>query len=233
MTIYTVIVGPYDDLKQPFVVTPGWKYICFTDQDFKLPDNNIWEIRKVDVIPSGRAKTQREIKINFHKYIEDDFSIYIDGTFIINCNLDDWWSRFVPPFTTIKHPFDDCIYTDVRSCLTGKKADAQTLRNQSDSYRRLGVKKNGGLIASGILMRQKTPDVIEFCVKWWGQVYQWTHRDQIAFGLVNHRLPNRHTSIEWDYTTMKEFIHIPHIHKPFRNGRLNQMIEIYGSNKTG
>lgn len=28
---YTVISGSYDGLKEPRYVTPGWKYICFTD----------------------------------------------------------------------------------------------------------------------------------------------------------------------------------------------------------
>jgi len=40
---YTVLSGDYDNLKNPKVVTPGWKYVCFTDQDNVKSD--IWEIR--------------------------------------------------------------------------------------------------------------------------------------------------------------------------------------------
>ena len=28
---YTCITGKYDALIEPLVVTPGWKYVCFTD----------------------------------------------------------------------------------------------------------------------------------------------------------------------------------------------------------
>ena len=28
---YTVLSGDYDTLKKPTVITPGWKYVCFTD----------------------------------------------------------------------------------------------------------------------------------------------------------------------------------------------------------
>ena len=29
--IYTYIIGGYDSVKEPKVVTPGWDYICVTD----------------------------------------------------------------------------------------------------------------------------------------------------------------------------------------------------------
>jgi hypothetical protein len=29
--VYTFIFGDYDDLKSPTIMTPGWDYICFTD----------------------------------------------------------------------------------------------------------------------------------------------------------------------------------------------------------
>ena len=28
---YTYIIGNYDSLKEPSVITEGWDYICFTD----------------------------------------------------------------------------------------------------------------------------------------------------------------------------------------------------------
>ena len=40
--VYTCISGNYDTLKDPTVVTPGWEYICFTDQKVI---SNVWTIR--------------------------------------------------------------------------------------------------------------------------------------------------------------------------------------------
>jgi hypothetical protein len=224
-TIYTAIFGNYDDLKEPFIITPGWRYICFTDQDLK---SDVWEIVKVPVMSCGPSKTARFYKIMFHKHIESEFSIWIDATFIINIDLDIWWKRFKPSFTTIKHPFEKCIYKEAESCMRMQKANPGVLKNQIACYRKLGVPKNNGLIASGILMRQNTEELIKFCRTWWHEVETFSPRDQVAFGKANHKHPNTHTSIEWDYTQREEFIHIPHLSKKWRSGRLEQMLKKYG-----
>lgn len=229
MTIYTAIFGQYDDLKEPFVSNLEWKHICFTDQDIQ---SDVWEIIKVPVMKCGPQKTARYYKIMFHNHIEDSESIWIDATFIINVDLSEWWKQFIYPFTTIKHPFDDCIFTEAKACQRAGKGSYSQLKNQGDCYRRLGIPKNNGLIASGILMRKRTPQVIEFCKMWWKQVDQWSARDQISFGYVNFKMPNVHTSIIWDYTKQEEFIHIPHIKKGWRHIRFNQMKEKYGITPT-
>lgn len=176
----------------------------------------------------GPAKTARYYKIMFYKHIASEFSMWIDATFIINCDLNNWWGRFQPPFTTIKHPFDDCIYKDAKSCISGKKDNVSAIENQIELYKKIGIPKNNGLIASGILMRQKTEEVKRFCKTWWDQVESFSSRDQIAFGRVNHRFPNSHISIEWDYTKKEDFIHIPHLTKKWRSGRLNEIEQKYG-----
>lgn len=224
-TIYTAIFGNYDDLKEPFIVTPGWKYICFTDQDLK---SDVWEIRKVPVMDCGPTKTARFYKIMFHKHIESNFSIWVDATFIINVNLDKWWRRFIPPFTTIKHPFDDCIFSEAQSCKRMNKGNPEAIQDQILYYGKLGIKKHNGLVASGILMRERCPSVIKFCRLWWEDVNNFSSRDQIAFGKANHLLPKSHVSIEWDYTKEEDFIHIPHLGKFSRARRINSMMKKYG-----
>lgn len=228
MTIYTAIFGDYDDLKEPFVINDGWRHICFTDQDL---ESNVWEIRKVPVIENlDASKTARWYKINFHKVIDDPYSIWIDATFFINCNLDQWWEeRFIQPFGTIYHPFDDCIYKDARSCIEGGKGDRNKLIQQQDLYRHLGIKKNSGLISSGILMRENTMAVKRLCTTWWQQVEAWSNRDQVAFGYAQHKHPGVHTSTRWDYTKETEFIHIAHKSKAWRDVHKNRMVTKYGS----
>jgi len=227
-TVYTAIFGNYDDLKEPFVITNGWRYICYTDQDLK---SDVWEIRKVPVMECGPQKTARYYKIMFHESVEDPESLWVDATFFINCDLNEWWKRYTYPFTTIKHPFDDCIYKETKACQGAGKGNYIVLKNQIDCYRRLGVKKHDGLIASGVLMRKMTPQVIEFCKLWWKQVHQWSPRDQIAFGYVQHKMPGVHNSINWNYTTQDEFIHIPHLTKKWRIGKYIEVMNKYG-NKT-
>lgn len=222
-TCYTAIFGQYDDLKQPLVKSKNWKYICYTDQDFDLPEGNVWDIRKVGLINNDPIKTARWYKINFHKVVDTEFSLWIDGTFIININLNRWWLRFKEPFTTIKHPFDDCIYTDIESCLRGGKGKKSELERQRNFYLALGIQKKCGLIASGILFRQLEPKTIEMCKTWWRQVQSWSSRDQVAFGFAQWKHPGVHRSIEWNYTSQKEFIHVPHVGKPWREKVLKEI----------
>lgn len=205
--------------------TQGWKHICFTDQDLT---STLWEIKKVPLINNDPVKTARYYKIMFHKHIETEFSLWIDATFVININLTRWWRRFKSPFTTVLHPFDDCIYTDIISCMKGRKDDPGRLARQYAHYEDIGVPKNNGLISSGILMRQNDPRVRLICETWWEQVEKWSCRDQVAFGYAQWKHPGVHDGIRWDYTTQKEFIHIPHLHKPWRDEKLK---EAYASNK--
>lgn len=223
-TVYTAIFGKdYDDLKQPNFITQGWRHICYTDQDLVLPEDNVWEIRKVELRDNDPIKTARWYKINYHKAVETEFSLWIDGTFIINVNLNKWWRNFKAPFTTIKHPFDDCIYTDIQSCLRGGRGEKSELERQRDYYLAIGVQKKRGLISSGILFRQLEPKTIEFCKTWWHQVQSWSSRDQVAFGYAQWKHPDSHHSISWNYTTQNEFIHVPHLNRPWRNKVLQQL----------
>src|SRR5690606_2053969 len=191
-TIYTCIVGDYDDLKQPINTPPhahkGWKFICYTDNPnikcintFEEPTECIWEIRPLLFKHDNPAKTARWHKINFDRCVDTHESIWIDGTFFINQDLNRWWKRLKSDFTVVEHPFDDCAYIDLRSCISAGKGNWKTLMQQANDYLTEGLPENYGLIASGILMRKKTPEVIRFCEQWWEQVEKYTERDQSCF----------------------------------------------------
>lgn len=215
-TIYTAIFGKYDDLKEPanFKMVSGWRCVCFTDQDLH---SNTWEIVKVPVMPCGPAKTARYYKINFHKFIDSEFSIWIDATFIINTDVSRWFNNhFRPPFTTVDHPYDDCVYKDATACLEIGRGEPDKIKEQIVHYHSQGLPENFGLISSGILMRQRTPEVMEFCEQWWEQIEKFSSRDQIAFTFAYWNNPIDRHSIKWNYQKQKEFWHVPHLHKKWR-----------------
>lgn len=225
-TIYTAIFGDYDDLKEPTLPkkAKGWKYVCFTNQNL---ESRTWEIHKVPLIDNDPVKTARYYKIMFNKVVDTELSLWIDATFVINIDLNRWWKRFTPPFTAITHPFDDCIYTDAQSCIDSGRGDRKMIERQIELYKALNIPKHNGLISSGILMRQRVGAVNEFCRLWWEQVRNWSSRDQIAFGYANYKYPGLVNRIEWDYTTQKEFIHIPHKGKPWRDAKLRETYASY------
>lgn len=207
-TIFTAIFGNYDDLKEPQVITPGWRYICFTDQNLK---SNTWEIVRRQMLPEGATRTARYYKIMFHRHIESEFSIWIDASFIIKTDLNEWWKKFKEPFTCIKHPVRSCVYKEANICINRNKDAADLLLKQTKNYRRAGLPARNGLIASGILMRKMNQTAIDLCDVWYQQLQLYSSRDQIGFAYASWRMPVHHV-VDWDYRTGQEFIYITHLH---------------------
>lgn len=213
MVIFTAIFGFYDLPKKPQVITPAWRYVMYTDQNFV---SEIWEIRKVSLINGDPILTARYYKIMFHEHIEDEFSIWIDGSFTINCNLDRFMAgNFKSPMTVMKHPLRDCIYEEANVCVKQRRGDRNSIERQEYSYSCAGIKKRAGLIQSGILIRELNDWTIQFCELWWEQIRTFSTRDQIGFAYPAFKLGWPH-AVKMDYRSSKEFIFKKHIHaKPY------------------
>jgi hypothetical protein len=206
MTLFTGIFGPYDKLKEPTVLTPGWNYVCYTDQPIK---SRFWEIRKKPLLNKDPQLVARDIKINFHKHIDDEYSIWLDASFQINCNLTQWWkNHFKPDITCVRHPIRDCVYQEAIICTqNGRKGVAKALE-QVQSYRGI-IPEHGGLIQSGLLMRKRTDFTINLCEEWFAELCRHSMRDQISFAKVSVNKPINY--IQWDYRrSPEEFRHYRH-----------------------
>ena len=86
--VYNVITGGYDELHDPKIITPGWDYICFTDNNNLRSE--IWDIRVIEKDPNlCDAKNAKKITALFHKYLPDyDLTLYTVGYAVISCDLD-------------------------------------------------------------------------------------------------------------------------------------------------
>lgn len=208
MTIYTAIFGNYEELKEPLIYTPGWKYVCYTDQPFK---SKIWHIIKKHQFDTGPQRTAR-----FYKLLEypEENSIWVDGSFIINCNLTDFWSNHYKPFFACPmHPIRDCVYTEASICITNKRANANDLIAQFAKYKQEKMPRHNGLITSGLLLRQKCKEVDDFCKFWHDELSGQSTRDQIAFAYAAWKTGFKPSTFKWDYRSAKEFIFKTHYHR--------------------
>lgn len=202
--IYTAIMGNYDTLKDPAVITPGWDYVAFTDNKYLRSD--VWDIYHIDSSELGPARTARRVKIMMHEYLEYDRSIWIDGNFGIKCNLDDFLAAFeFTDFTLMTHG-RDCLYLEATACIVGKKDDENIINAQMERYRNYGFPKNFGLIATGLIHRTapKNENII-FAKRWWKELENGSVRDQLSFNYVQWKLPTAFNLIDFKTVTRKYF----------------------------
>jgi len=183
--VYTAITGNYDVLMDPEVVTPGWDYVCFTDnKDLK---SSIWNVIlfEPEINP---AKEARKRKILSHKYMGwYGTTVWIDGNMRVRCNLDDLVARFhgQGTITMMRHPERDCIYEEAEACKKLGKDDVEVINEHMKGIREGGCPEKNGLVATGVIIRTACADVKRLCKEWWKLVSAGSRRDQLSFNYAS------------------------------------------------
>jgi len=202
--VYTAVMGGYDSLKPPSVITPGWDYVCFSDNKHLHAQG--WKVYYIDSSKLGPARTARHIKIMMHEYLDYDRSIWIDGNFVIKCNLDEFLEAFeFTDFTLMTHG-RDCIYNEATACIVAKKDDPDIINAQMERYRAKGFPEHFGLIATGLIHRRgsKNENII-FAKRWWEELEKGSKRDQLSFNYVQWLIPTPFNLIDFKTVTRKYF----------------------------
>lgn len=198
--VYTVITGDYDTLKDPTYVTPGWDYICFTNNTELR--SGIWNVRQInDKEGHSNPRLARKVWILFHKYVPGyDLSVMVGGQIGIIGDLDEAVKILLPKDKSIdlslaKHPVRECIYQEADKCVSKKRDDSQIINQQMDHYREQGMPKNFGLAGHGIMIRRHLrPNLERHSELCWEEVKKWSYRDQLSFYFVlwKHNLVKLH-----------------------------------------
>jgi hypothetical protein len=206
---YTALFGNYEELKEPTVITPGWEYICYTDQPLK---SKVWQIKHVAVPNGQEQKMARYYKIM--EWVDWERSIWVDASFRIDVNLDEWWEKYFNlGFAAPKHPLRNDVYDEMLACIIGHRGNKTELQQQWKHYEELKVPKNNGIITSGLLMRENKPDVIKLCEQWWKELDKWSIRDQVSFAKVSLEFKHIVHTYDWDYRREKDFIYHHHYNR--------------------
>lgn len=214
--IYTVLVGDYDEILDPDIVTPGWDYLVFTDNEHLR--SNVWQPRKIEHL-ENLVSTTRRPKILPHKHLEDHYNlaVYIDGNIRVKRDLNAFIDVALPDnydMATFQHPGWNCVYQEADAIIRVNRAPEDMVKRQIAQYAREGLPHNVGMICAYILVwRMHNVKLQEHCEHWFSELSDPNKikRDQISFNylLWKHNLIDVHLM---DLNTiMGDYFHwLPH-----------------------
>ena len=186
--IYTAIFDNYDELKDPLVITPNVNYFCFTD-NLQLK-SNVWKVVHNLKVNNTKNLTKpqlaREIKINIHRFMLDfNKALWIDANQQINADLTFLFeSNIEYDFTLLNHPERNCVYKEGLACIQLNKDSQDMINAQMKKYFDNSYPEDNGLVATGLMIRNRKDNVNIFCEKWFDEILHFSHRDQLSFNYV-------------------------------------------------
>ena len=173
MIVYTVITNDYDTLRDPRVVTPGWRYVCFSDQPI---ESDVWEFHKIGSTPGA----DREVKIMGHKFF-NEVALYLAGHFHIKKDLLSFVSQISTPFSIPVHKLRCCLYQEAAQLIHRGIVPSSPTQGQMERYRLEGFPPDFGLGANGIMLRDLSdPKVQAVNELWWDEWKNGIKRDQLS-----------------------------------------------------
>ena len=129
----------------------------------------------------------RMYKTLFHHFIEDEYSIWVDGNVFLK-HPEEWYYQFLEhhDIAVVEHAFNRNIYQEADLCLRMGKGEPDKLEEQIDNY---DFDPNE-LAQTCIVIRRNTLKMQQLCEQWWAHICRYSVRDQISFPVVFHNYVN-------------------------------------------
>ena len=191
--VYTILLGKYDNVHY-LIKEKGYDYFMITDQKFKKQSKINWTIlnfrpKKRYKSIMSRIKKQRFYKTHPHLFFKNyDLSIYVDATYAIKGNLDEFLLRILSPNKSIyllEHPFRNTINNEYEAVVKHKKEKRQNINIIKNIYNKEKFPDNNGLAETCIIIRKHNDlNCVNFMDQWFHQIEQHSHRDQLSFNYI-------------------------------------------------
>lgn len=187
VVVYTAIMGKFDNLKDPLVITPNVDYICFTDNP--KVKSKTWKVILLDKLDNSRLHA-RKLKILGHELLNDyEYSIWVDGNILITNNLTELIEQYFYKegieIATFKHPIRNCIYEEAIECAVNHADNSISISRHLKFLVNNNYPVNNGLVESNVLFKKnKSKALNDFIAQWWYFVENITIRDQLSFNFV-------------------------------------------------
>ena len=188
--VYTALLGEYDNINT-IKKEDGYDYFIFTDQILKNNSNNwtILNINEMKHLNINIIKRQRFFKTHPHLFFKNyDLSIYVDTSIVIKGKLDEFILRILTPKLSIyilEHPRRNTINNEFQAVIDLKKDTKMNVNKVRQKYNKLKFPDNNGLAECCLIIRKHNNlNCINFMNKWFEEIVNNSHRDQLSFNFI-------------------------------------------------
>jgi hypothetical protein len=186
--VYTIILGNYDDLKEPEIVSQDYDYICFTDQ--KGLRSKTWKIVRVNCHKFSNTKRCAGYLIvyPFDYLARYELSVLVSGVISIHCDVGEFVNRVLPldkSIAVMTNPKSDCVYFASENVIRSKKDKEEIVLGQMEKYRSEGYPEHNGMISTGVMIRRHNDENLKkHCRLWLDEMNEHSQRDQLSFNYI-------------------------------------------------
>lgn len=202
--IYSVIVGGYDEVKQPVVIDDRFDYVLFSD-NIDVWQIGVWQVKRIPYNDDDLLRLSRYPKLMPNKVLpEYEASLYIDGT--LQIASDYIYDRFFELIRSnvewggIKHYYRDCIYDEICGIVTfpDKATHDYECIKWFMKLKKEGFPSHFGLYENNVIFRLHNDNVAMIGELWWQTLETLCRRDQ--FSLMY---------LFWKYPMSRDYFLIP------------------------
>ena len=214
VVVYTTIFNNYDSLNDPPIFYKEVDYICFTDSKKIKSDN--WKIIYLKIKKKNSSKKNREIKINYFKFLPKyDYSIYHDANVILFSNPIKLIKKYLKSkdIAMPQHRYRNSTYSEGKYIL--KNLDLPKINKQK--INKIIIKPIFWLTENRLILRRHNKNQIEKLMKiWWKMYNSGIIRDQVSFPYACKKIKIKPNVIKKKFNFLYLFFVKPHINSSLR-----------------
>jgi len=186
--VYSVLVGNFDEIRQPLVVDERFDYIFFSDSQSNK-NIGIWQVKNIPYLNADQRLSSRYVKCLATEVLSEyEASLYIDANIQITSSR--VYERFIDLFSQgiewagICHPDQHCVYDEICAITHLRWIHDYDVVDWYGHMKRDGYPEGNGLFENNVIFRRHTPIVAEAGRLWWKTLKNGVKRDQFSLMYV-------------------------------------------------
>ena len=194
IVVYTCIVGEYDNLLEPLILTPDTDYVVYSDNPKIVGKGSAWIYKSIPKEIQKKCQNNcilinRYIKMHpkelFPKY---DLSLYIDGSMRIMSDIASCF-YYINDSTGLamhNHRIRDDVYEEAKACIMTRKGNKKCIKELMKKYENERFPHQYGLLEATIIASDlNNPLSYNLLGEWYQEfIKSDTYRDQLTLTYV-------------------------------------------------